>query len=101
VCVLPVGPEQDQAARRLADALLAAGLRSRLEPDGSLGARIRETRQRRDCLIVIIGPAEAAAGTVQVIDIGADFRTEIGETELIRLIGVAYQERSRQVSWSR
>jgi threonyl-tRNA synthetase len=101
VCVLPVGPEQDQAARRMADALLAAGLRSRLEPDGSLGARIRETRQRRDCLIVIIGPAEAAAGTVQVIDIGADVRTEIGEAELIQLIGVAYQERSRQVSWSR
>jgi threonyl-tRNA synthetase len=101
VCVLPVGPEQDQAARRLTDALLAAGLRPRLELDGSLGARIRETRQRRDCLIVIIGKAEAAAGTGQVIDIGADFRTEIGETDLIRLVQVAYQERSRQVSWSR
>jgi threonyl-tRNA synthetase len=101
VCVLPVGPGQDQAARRLTDALLAAGLRSRLELDGSLGARIRETRQRRDCLIVIIGQAEAAAGTVQVIDIGADFRTEIGEADLIRLVQVAHQERSRQVSWSR
>jgi threonyl-tRNA synthetase len=101
VCLLPVGPEQDQAARRLADALLAAGLRSRLELDGSLGARIRESRQRRDCLIAIIGAAEAAAGTVQVIDIGADFRTEISEAELIRLVQVAYQDRSRQVGWSR
>jgi threonyl-tRNA synthetase len=101
VCVLPVGPEQDQAARRLTGALLAAGLRTRLELDGSLGARIRETRQRRDCLVVIIGKAEAAAGTGQVIDIGAGFRTEIGEAELIRLVQVAYQERSRQVSWSR
>jgi threonyl-tRNA synthetase len=101
VCVLPVGPGQDQAARRLTDALLAAGLRSRLELDGSLGARIRETRQRRDCLIVIIGQSEAAAGTVQVIDIGADFRTEIGEADLIRLVQVAHRERSRQVSWSR
>jgi len=27
VCVLPVSPEQDEAARRLADGLLAAGLR--------------------------------------------------------------------------
>ncbi len=35
VCVLPVGPEHDAAARRLADDLLAAGLRPRLETAGS------------------------------------------------------------------
>src|SRR6202000_3434616 len=30
VCVLPVGPQQDEAARELQDRLLAAGLRPRL-----------------------------------------------------------------------
>jgi hypothetical protein len=39
VCVLPVSPGQDEAARRLADGLLAAGLRPRLDTGGSLGAR--------------------------------------------------------------
>ena len=42
VCVLPVGPEQDEAARRLADDLIAAGLRPRLDTGGSLGARVRQ-----------------------------------------------------------
>jgi threonyl-tRNA synthetase len=99
VCVLPVGPEQDQAARRLADALLAAGLRSRLEPDGSLGARVRESRQRRDCLIAVIGEAEAAAGSAHVTDVAAGFKGAVGEAELIRLVRDAHQDRSPQVSW--
>ena len=34
VCVLPVSPGQDEAARRLADGLLAAGLRPRLDVAG-------------------------------------------------------------------
>jgi threonyl-tRNA synthetase len=99
VCVLPVGPAQDQAARALADALLAAGLRPRLEPDGSLGARIRHSRQRRDHLIAVIGESEAAVGAVQVTDVGHGFRGLVSAADLVKLAGAAYRERSGQVSW--
>jgi threonyl-tRNA synthetase len=99
VCVLPVSPGQDEAARRLADGLLAAGLRPRLEVDGSLGARIRRSRRRRDHLIAILGEAEAAAGTVRVTDVAAGLEREAGEALLIRLAGDAYAARRPHVDW--
>jgi len=98
-CVLPVGPGQDAAARRLADGLLAAGLRARLEAEGSLGARIRHSRQRRDHLIAVLGEAEAAAGTVRVTDVTAGFEGAVGEAELIRLAAGAYAARRPHVNW--
>jgi threonyl-tRNA synthetase len=101
VCVLPVGPGQDAAARGLADALLAAGLRPRLDCDGSLGARIRHSRRRRDCLIAVIGAAEAAAGAARVTDVAAGFTGAVGQPELVRRAADAYQGRSAQVSWPR
>jgi len=99
VCVLPVGPRQDAAARRLADALPAAGLRSRLELDGSLGARIRHARRRRDCLIAVVGEAEAAAGAARVTDVAAGFEGLVSEPDLVRLAGDAHAARQRHVSW--
>jgi len=99
VCVLPVGPAQDAAARRLADALLAAGLRPRLAPEGSLGARVRESRQRRDHLIAVIGESEAAAGTIAVTDVGHGFRGAVREEAFVRLVAGAYRGRCPQVSW--
>ena len=99
VCVLPVSPGQDEAARRLADGLLAAGLRPRLEVDGSLGARIRRSRRRRDHLIAVLGQAEAAAGTVRVTDVTAGLEREVGEALLIRLARDAYAARRPHVDW--
>jgi threonyl-tRNA synthetase len=101
VCVLPVGPAQDEAARRLAEALLAAGLRPKLVPGGSLGARVREARQRRDHLIAVIGESEAAAGTVAVTDVGGGFRGAAGEDAFVRLVADAYRGRHPRVSWPR
>lgn len=101
VRVLPVGPGQDKAARRLADGLLAAGLRSRLDAGGSLGARIRHSRQRRDHLIAVLGEAEARAGTVQVTDVAAAFKGAVGEAQLIRLAADAYAARRPHVDWPR
>jgi threonyl-tRNA synthetase len=101
VCVLPVSPEQDEAARRLADGLLAAGLRPRLDTSGSLGARVRHARQRRDHLIAVLGPAEAAAGTVQVTDVAAGFSGAVAEARLIALAGDAYAARRPHVDWPR
>jgi threonyl-tRNA synthetase len=99
VCVLPVSPGQDEAARRLADGLLAAGLRPRLDTGGSLGARIRHSRQRRDHLIAVLGEAEAAAGTARVTDVAAGLEREVGEALLIRLAGDAYAARRPHVDW--
>ena len=99
-CVLPVSPAQDEAARRLADALLAAGLRPRLDVDGSLGARVRHARQRRDHLIAVLGEAEAAAGTVQVTDVAAGFAGQVGEQRLIGLLRGARAARRPQVDWA-
>jgi threonyl-tRNA synthetase len=101
VCVLPVSPGQDEAARRLADSLLAAGLRPRLDVDGSLGARIRHSRQRRDHLIAVLGEAEAAGGTVRVTDVAAGLECEVGEALLIRLAADAYAARRPHVDWPR
>jgi threonyl-tRNA synthetase len=99
VCVLPVSAGQDEAARRLTDGLLAAGLRPRLDVDGSLGARVRHARQRRDHLIAVLGAAEASAGTVQVTDVAAGFNGAVGEELLIRLARDAYAARRPQVDW--
>jgi threonyl-tRNA synthetase len=101
VCVLPVSPAQDDAARRLADCLLAAGLRPRLDVDGSLGARIRHSRQRRDHLIAVLGEAEAAAGTVRVTDVAAGFAGGVAEEPLVRLLAGAHAARRPRVDWPR
>jgi threonyl-tRNA synthetase len=100
VCVLPVSDAQDEAARRLTDGLLAAGLRPRLDVEGSLGARIRHARQRRDHLIAVLGEAETAAGTVRVTDVAAGFTGAVGESLLIRLVGDAYAARRPRVDWA-
>jgi threonyl-tRNA synthetase len=101
VCVLPVSPAQDEAARRLADSLLAAGLRPRLDVDGSLGARIRHSRQRRDHLIAVLGEAEEAAGTVRVTDVAAGFAGGVAGEPLVRLLAAAHAARRPRVDWPR
>jgi threonyl-tRNA synthetase len=99
VRVLPVSPGQDEAARRVTDGLLAAGLRARLDVDGSLGARIRHSRQRRDYLIAVLGEAEAAAGTVRVTDVAVGLECAVGVAQLVRLAGAAYAARRPAVDW--
>ena len=99
VCVLPVGAEHDVAARRLVDDLIAAGLRARMETAGSLGARVRASRQRRDHLIAVVGDAEVADESVQVTDVGGGFRGSVKAADFIELVRGAYESRSAHVSW--
>ncbi len=99
VRVLPVGAEHDAAARRLADDLIAAGLRARLETAGSVGARVRVSRQRRDYLIAVIGDAEVADESVQVTDIAGGFRGSVKAADLTRLAREAYENRMPHVTW--
>jgi len=99
VCVLPVGAEHDVAARQLADDLIAAGLRARMETAGSLGARVRASRQRRDHLIAVVGDAEVADESVQVTDVGGGFRGSVKVTDFIEQVRAAYENRMPHVSW--
>ena len=99
VCVLPVRAEHDAAARRLADDLIAAGLRPRLETAGSVGARVRASRQRRDHLIAVIGDAEVVDGGVQVTDIGCGFRGSVKAADVVDLVRTAYENRIAHVTW--
>ncbi len=99
VCVLPAGTAQDQAAHDLLDELAATGLRTKLDPDGSLGARIRSSRQRRDCLIAVLGPSEVAAGEVQVTDIAAGYKGRLGRREFLDELQNAYTSRSAKIPW--
>lgn len=99
LAVLPVSPGQDAAARALVDALVAEGLRPRLDPDGSLGARIRESRRRREPLIAVIGSAEAESGEVQVRDVGAGVERRIPVADLVREVKEAYVSRAASLGW--
>lgn len=99
VCVMPVDEAQDGQAQVLVDELCATGLRTRLETDGSLGARIRASRQRRDCLIAVIGAAEAASGQVQVRDVVAGFTGQLEQSALVAAVNRAYAARAPRVDW--
>jgi threonyl-tRNA synthetase len=99
VCVLPVGTGHDAAARRLVDDLIAAGLRARLETAGSVGARVRASRQRRDHLIAVIGDAEVAAESAEVTDIAGGFKGSVRTADLIARVRAAYENRMPHVTW--
>ncbi len=62
--VLPVGAGQDDAAWRLHDAAVEAGLRAEVSAAGSLGARIRRGAVRKVPYLAVVGAREAAAGRV-------------------------------------
>jgi threonyl-tRNA synthetase len=99
LCVLPVGPDQDGAARRLLDDARAAGLRGVSEHDGSLGSRVRRCRQRRDGVMAVVGASEVAADAVQVTDVAAGFRGRVGRSALVDVLARSYAERAKAVDW--
>ena len=81
------------------DDLIAAGLRARLETAGSVGARVRASRQRRDHLIAVIGDAEVADESAAVTDVAGGFRGSVKAADLIRLVRDAYENRLPHVTW--
>ncbi|WP_446665844.1 aminoacyl--tRNA ligase-related protein [Flexivirga sp. B27] len=94
VCVLPVSEAADGVARDFVDALVALGLRAQLEVDGSLGARIRTSRARRDYAFAVLGESEAADGSVQVNDVFAGFRGSLPREAVVAILAEAYADRS-------
>lgn len=100
VTVLPVSADQDGAARTLADKARRRGLRSRVDHDGSLGARVRSARKTRDHLIAAIGPTEIAQNTVQITDIASGIRNQVTQEHLLELMDHAYRNRRPTLDWS-
>ncbi|HAM45836.1 MAG TPA: threonine--tRNA ligase [Propionibacteriaceae bacterium] len=98
VVVLPVAERQDEAARAAVDALRKAGLRVDLDPDGSLGARIRDARRRRISLIAVIGEREVADGLIQVTDGSDGRRRSLALEELVAKATDAYLHRE-PIAW--
>ncbi|MFC3739874.1 threonine--tRNA ligase [Paractinoplanes deccanensis] len=64
LAVLPVGEEQDGAARALAAAAVEAGLRAEVHAEGSIGARVRAVAERKIPYGGVIGSREAPDGLV-------------------------------------
>ncbi len=65
VIVLPVAEQNAGQAGSVADRVRAAGLRAECDPaDATLGARIRQARDRRIPYIAVIGDRENASGLV-------------------------------------
>jgi len=95
VCVLPVGGAE---AGGVVDALRRSGLRVRQETDGSLGHRIRLARDRRDALLAVVGPREAAAEEVAVHDPAHGPRVTLPLAELARRASEAAARRCGRVA---
>lgn len=100
VAVLPVSPAEDSAARDVVDLLRGKGLRAEQRCDGSLGSRVRDARHRRDALVAVIGPREAADETVQVTDVACDHRETMAVDRLVERAGDAYRRRLPAVDWA-
>ncbi|MGI5214274.1 threonine--tRNA ligase [Plantactinospora sp. CA-290183] len=64
VAVLPLGPEQVEAAEAFRRDCVGAGLRADLVCQGSLGSRVRAAAQRRVPYVAVLGAREVAAGQV-------------------------------------
>lgn len=99
VCVLPVAPAHDAVAREAADELVAAGLRPRIDVDGSLGARIRRSRERRDTVVAVLGDAEVQAASVQITDVASGFRGSLRRAALVDVLRSAYVDRAKRIPW--
>jgi threonyl-tRNA synthetase len=78
VRVLPISDQQEAAARRVHDALRAAGVRSTLDAGSqTLNYRIREGEMQKVPYMAVVGQREAEAGTVAVRIRGAGNKQEI------------------------
>ena len=64
VVIAPIGPDHLSWARAVEARLRAAGLRVRLDDDGTLARRIAAAHQLGVPFVAVIGAAEVAAGTV-------------------------------------
>lgn len=95
--VLPVSPLQDEPARSLVDGARAAGLRASFEPEGTLGARIRQARALRVGILAVIGAREVAGGMAQVTEVAAGKRVHLPVADLLHRMKEAHRDRAPTV----
>ena len=99
VRVLPITASQDNDANQFLDELHAASIRADLDTSGSLAARVRRSRQRRDALIAVIGPTETASGTVQITDPATRSSRQLTRSDLITTLHHAHSSRAPHLGW--
>lgn len=100
VCLLPVGEAQHGAADAAGARLRAAGVRVRIERDGSLGRRLRAARRRRDALLAVVGADEASSDGLAVHDPATDERATLAVDDLRDRLTAAFAERRLRVELS-
>jgi threonyl-tRNA synthetase len=63
------------------------------------GARIRQSRRRRDALVAVIGAAEAAQDAVHVTDVAADVAQTVPLAEFFVRLDEARAQRLATIRW--
>lgn len=99
VTVLPVSADQDAPAKGLVGVLRSRNLRVHIETDGSLGARIRRARQRRDAVLAVIGKDESHQGAAHVSDFAAGFKSTLPVSDLCARLVQARDQRLAAIRW--
>ncbi|NHN54853.1 threonine--tRNA ligase [Calidifontibacter sp. DB0510] len=94
VCLLPIAPAHQPYADVVADALRRNGIRVQVVNEESLGARIRDSRRRRDALIVVVGDAEVERDMVQVNDPASGERCTVPAAQLATAVAQAVRHRA-------
>lgn len=92
--LLPVDAAQADAAVGLARRAEAAGLRAEVDHAGSLGARIRDAARRRIPYTGVVGPREAADGSVSLRLRDGRVLDAMPAAEAVGLIGAVVASRS-------
>ncbi|MFI7250535.1 threonine--tRNA ligase [Micromonospora chalcea] len=92
--LLPLDAAQADAAAGLARRAEAAGLRAEVDHAGSLGARIRDAARRRIPYTGVVGPREAADGSVSLRLRDGRVLDAMPAAEAVGLIGAVVASRS-------
>ena len=90
VLIAPFEASLFGAARKLAAQWRAAGLRVELYPDAvKLDRQLKYADSKGIPFVAILGPDEAAQGSVTLKDLGAKSQQTVAQSEVVRLINLA------------
>lgn len=95
LALLPVGADHEDHVRRLADRLQRAGLRVRVDADGTLGGRIRNARTQRVTMVGVVGDAEVGSDSVSLQEFSSGRREQLAVEDLVVRLGAAIAGRAR------
>jgi threonyl-tRNA synthetase len=94
--VLPITDRQNEAGRRVLEALAQAGLRGELdERSESVARKIRDAQLRKIPYMLVVGEREAVAGTVAVRERSAGDEGVVALEQFVARLAAETSERSR------